>query len=310
VASIPVGKRPRGIHASPDGKFVYVALSGTPPSPPPKLDAQGNPIFQKGKGDDDDDDKNSDHAADGIGVIDVQRLAFVKKLAAGSDPEQFAVSADGKKIYIANEDVATASVINVADGKVEQIVRVGKEPEGVGLTPDGRFVYVTCETSGEVFVIAADTYKSVAHFVVGGRPRSIAFLPDGLRAFIPSESAGQIHLIDATKHEKLKTLQLPPGHRPMGTAVSRDGRTLYAGMGRAGVVCAIDTSTLEVVSTIKVGPRPWGVAVSPDGKFLYSANGPSNDVSVIDLTAGREIGRIKAGQSPWGVAIVPAAMGR
>ena len=30
VTTIPVGKRPRGIRASPDGKTVYVALSGTP----------------------------------------------------------------------------------------------------------------------------------------------------------------------------------------------------------------------------------------------------------------------------------------
>jgi len=30
AATIPVGKRPRGIHVSPDGKTVYVALSGTP----------------------------------------------------------------------------------------------------------------------------------------------------------------------------------------------------------------------------------------------------------------------------------------
>ena len=52
TATIPVGKRPRGIHASPDGKTVYVALSGTPIEPPPKLDANGNPIFQKGHDDD------------------------------------------------------------------------------------------------------------------------------------------------------------------------------------------------------------------------------------------------------------------
>src|ERR1700710_2392847 len=52
VATIPVGKRPRGIHASPDGKLVYVALSGTPVGEPPKLDAKGNPILHK----DDDDD--------------------------------------------------------------------------------------------------------------------------------------------------------------------------------------------------------------------------------------------------------------
>src|ERR1051326_4468317 len=54
VASIPVGKRPRGIIASPDGHTVYVALSGTPISGPPPLDAKGNPILHKGKGDDDD----------------------------------------------------------------------------------------------------------------------------------------------------------------------------------------------------------------------------------------------------------------
>src|SRR5579871_3583808 len=54
LATIPVGKRPRGIHASPDGKTVYVALSGTPIEGPPQLDAHGNPIFTKGKDDDDD----------------------------------------------------------------------------------------------------------------------------------------------------------------------------------------------------------------------------------------------------------------
>ncbi len=58
--TITVGKRPRGVHASPDGKTVYVALSGTPIEPPPKLDANGNPIFQKGHDDDDDDKVKSD----------------------------------------------------------------------------------------------------------------------------------------------------------------------------------------------------------------------------------------------------------
>jgi DNA-binding beta-propeller fold protein YncE len=50
IATIPVGKRPRGIHVSPDGKTVYVAVSGTPIEAPPQLDAHGNPIFEKKKG--------------------------------------------------------------------------------------------------------------------------------------------------------------------------------------------------------------------------------------------------------------------
>ncbi|MES1164928.1 MAG: hypothetical protein ABUR63_04170, partial [Verrucomicrobiota bacterium] len=34
TARIPVGKRPRGIKVSPDGKLLYVALSGSPRAGP------------------------------------------------------------------------------------------------------------------------------------------------------------------------------------------------------------------------------------------------------------------------------------
>jgi YVTN family beta-propeller protein len=301
IASIPVGKRPRGLHPSPDGKLLYVALSGSPISGPPQLDAQGNPILKKG---DDDDEKNSDHSADGIGVVDLQQKKFLRKIPAGSDPEQFAVSADGSRLFISNEDVATASIVNVASGKVEHIIPVKKEPEGVSLKPDGKLLYVTCETGGEIFVIDTALHKTVAQFTVGGRPRTVAFLPDGTRGFIPSESAGELHQIDAVNHKVLKTIKLPAGARPMGTAVSADGGKIYVTTGRGGTVCVLDTATLEVLGNIKVGPRPWGVALSPDGKYLYAANGPSNDISVVDLAEQKEIGRVKAGESPWGIAIV------
>ena len=303
VATIPVGKRPRGLHPSPDGKLLYVALSGSPITGPPPLDAQGNPIQRKGK-DDDDDDKNSDHSADGIGVVDFQQKELLKKLPAGSDPEQFAVSADGTRLYISNEDVGTVSILNASNGKVEHIIPVKKEPEGVTLTPDGRFVYVTCETGGEIFVIDTAASKSIAQFTVGGRPRTVVFLPDGTRAFVPSESAGTLHYVDSVNHKLLKTIQLPPGSRPMGTAMAADGKKLYVSTGRGGAVCVIDTATQEVLSSIKTGGRPWGLGISPDGKALYVANGPSNDVSVIDLSSQKEITRVKAGEGPWGIAIV------
>src|SRR6059058_6673569 len=40
-STIPVGKRPRGIRVSRDGRFAYIAVSGTPISAPPQLDAKG-----------------------------------------------------------------------------------------------------------------------------------------------------------------------------------------------------------------------------------------------------------------------------
>src|SRR6202035_1818854 len=149
LGTIPVGKRPRGIHASADGRTVYVALSGTPIAAPPQLDANGNPIFQKGN--DDDDNANADKSADGIGVVDVAQRKVIRKISAGSDPEEFSLSPDGKQLYISNEDVGTASVTNIATGKVEHIVVAGREPEGVKTTPDGKEFFITCETGGDVF---------------------------------------------------------------------------------------------------------------------------------------------------------------
>src|SRR5450631_1749291 len=95
IATIPAGKRPRGIHASPDGKIVYVALSGTPIEPPPQLDANGNPILHKNQTADDDD--ATDKAADGLGIVDAVQKKFLRKISVGSDPEQFAISKDGKR---------------------------------------------------------------------------------------------------------------------------------------------------------------------------------------------------------------------
>jgi YVTN family beta-propeller protein len=304
VATIPVGKRPRGIHASPDGRTVYVAVSGTPIEPPPKLDANGNPIFEKGH-DDDDDNAKADKTADGIVVVDVAQQKSLHKLSAGSDPEQFCVSRDGKRLFISNEDVGTATVLDTETGKIATFVPVGREPEGAGLSPDGKVFYITCETAGDVFAIDAETYKIISHLHVHPRPRSVDFLPDGSRAFVPSESVGELNVLDTAGQKLLQTIALPKGSRPMTVKVAPDGKKVYVSTGRAGTVCVVDANTFEVLNTIKVGARPWGIAISPDGKYLFSANGPSDDVSVVDLATEKEIARVPSPGGPWGVVVVP-----
>jgi YVTN family beta-propeller protein len=305
LGTVPVGKRPRGIHASPDGKTVYVALSGTPIAAPPQLDAKGNPIFQKSKDDDDDEGAKADKSADAIGVVDVATKKLRGKISAGSDPEEFSLSKDGTKLYVSNEDVKTASVIDIATGKVEHIVAVGQEPEGVATAPDGKRFYVTCEAGGDVYAIDTAAYTPVGHFKVNVRPRSMDFSPSAGVGFIPSESTGELNVIDTVNLKVLKVIALPPGSRPMSVKVAANGRKVYVSNGRAGTVSVLDSRTYELLNTIKVGVRPWGIALSPDGKFLYSANGPSDDVSVVDLDANKEIARVKAGSSPWAITVVP-----
>src|ERR1700722_13865168 len=232
LGSIPVGKRPRGIHAAPDGKTVFVALSGTPIAAPPQLDAKGNPIFQRGKDDDDDDNAKADKSADAIGVVDVAARKLTRKIYAGSDPEEFALSKDGTKLYVSNEDVKTASVVNIATGKVEHIVPVGQEPEGVATAPDGKRFYVTCESGGEIYAVETGGYTIVGHFKVNVRPRSMAFLPGGDIGFIPSESTGELNVIDTVNLKVSKVITLPPGSRPMSVKTASDGGKIYVSNAR------------------------------------------------------------------------------
>ena len=307
TGTIVAGKRPRGIHASPDGKIVYVALSGTPIEPPPKLDANGNPIFVKGHDDDDDDHAKSDKAADGLGIIDAVQKTFLRKIPVGSDPEQFAISKDGTRIYISNEDVGAATVLDAVTGNNLTFIPVTREPEGAGVRPDGKVFYITCETGGDVFAIDAETFKIVGHIVVHPRPRSIAFLPDGSRAFVPSESVAELNVIDTVNQKLWHVVTLPKGSRPQCVLVSPDGKKVYASTGRGGAVIVVEANTYEVLNTIPVGKRPWGIAFSPDGKYLFAANGPSDDVSVVDLATEKEVARVPSPGSPWGVVAVPDA---
>ncbi len=288
VATFKVGKRPRGIHAASDGKRLFVTLSGSPRMAP-GLDENRAP---------------ADKTADGLSVIDPVERKLIDRWHVGSDPEQFATSKDGKFAFIANEDDASASIVDLGSGQSRGKVKVSEEPEGVGVNPQSGEVYVTCEEKGEVFAIDPDQQRVIAKIETGGRPRSIAFVPDGSRAYVACENSGYVGVIDAASHKLLSKIQLPTGSLPMGTVISSDGKELYVSTGRGNTVVVIDTGKNAVATTIPVGNRAWGIALDPSGSKLYTANGASNDVSVVDLKSRKELRRIKAGDGPWGVAMI------
>ena len=63
MARVPVGKRPRGVKLSHDGKLLYVALSGSPRAAPGVDESKLPP---------------PDRAADGVGVVDLATRKLVR----------------------------------------------------------------------------------------------------------------------------------------------------------------------------------------------------------------------------------------
>src|SRR3954470_11613232 len=155
VKTIKLGKRPRGIAASPDGTKLYVALSGSPAAGP-GVDEKTLPP--------------PDRSADGIGVVDVKQGKLLTVFKSGTDPEQVAISKDGSRVFVANEDAGQLTVIDSATGATLDMFKVGDEPEGVTVSPDGNHVYVTSEDEGAVFVVDLAAKEVVKSIKVGPRP--------------------------------------------------------------------------------------------------------------------------------------------
>jgi YVTN family beta-propeller protein len=80
IATARIADRPRGVALSPDGKRVYLAVSWWRNGKQPRTNKER------------------------ILALDAQTLKAVREYAAGTDPECVAVSPDGKRLYLSNED--------------------------------------------------------------------------------------------------------------------------------------------------------------------------------------------------------------
>ena len=264
LGTMPVSKRPRGIHSSPDGRTVYVALSGTPIAAPPKLDANGNPIFE------------------GLARMTMMTMTTwvrqsggwyrcrrcCESAAHGQDqggigPRRVRTQPDGRKLYVSNEDVRTASIVDIGSGKVEHIILVGQEPEGVAVSPDGNRIYVTCETSGDILVVDAHTYKTLAHFKVPPRPRSWISAPmRPLASSLQSPPGCSMSSIRQLRRLR-KRSPCPKGSRPMRVRVAPDNAKVYVSDGRAGTVTVLDAHLMPSTAASKSASAPGASSYRP-----------------------------------------------
>ena len=293
IATIAVGKRPRGLKLNADGSLLYVAVSGLPKCPPSVPDAECAKLKR-------------DLQADGIARISTATLKLTGVLKSGSDPEQFDLSQDGKRLFVSNEDSAQATVLDTGNGSIVASVPLGHEPEGVRVAPNGKWVLVTSETDNALSLVDAQTLKVLKTIKVGVRPRDLAFTADSSVAYVSGEGDASLTRVPIPAGAPVtQVLQLPKTARPMGVVFDAVRKRVYMTTGRGGTVAvvALEGGVEKLVTEVPVGARPWGIALSPDGERLYTANGSSNDVTVVDTSSLRVVKKIPVGQGPWGVVL-------
>ncbi|MGW4785042.1 YncE family protein, partial [Streptomyces sp. NPDC004230] len=95
----------------------------------------------------------------------------------GSEPQDVAITPDGRRAYITNTTSNNVSVIDTTTNTVVATIPVGSDPWKLAINPNGRRAYVTTAATNNVQVINTTTNTVVATVPVGAFPDAVAITP-------------------------------------------------------------------------------------------------------------------------------------
>ncbi len=165
LATVGVGDHPYTCIVTPDGKTVYSSIWGA---------AQ-------------------------VAVLETDPLRVTGWIPADDHPNAMLLSHDGKRLFVANANTNTISVIDLAAGKAVERISVALYPNSPA----------------------------------GSTTNALVLSPDGKRLYTANADNNDVAVIDISEPGESKVLGfIPVGWYPTALAVSGDGETLYVANGK------------------------------------------------------------------------------
>jgi len=252
---------------------------------------------------------------DSVGFYNLADGAPVASVKVGHIPHEFVFSADRKSVYVTNYGTArwtdetpggnTISIIDLASKKVTGEIDLGRyhRPHGIELARSGK-LYVTCDMPSAVLVIDPVARKIERVLESGPKvlPHMLALAHDESRLYTANAGNGTVSVHDL-KTGAIRSIEV--GGVPMGLALTKDERTLYAATRTADTVVEIDTRKWAIRRTFKLEGQPVRLQLLPGEKQILASLIVDGAMAVIDLKSGRELKRMKVGINAEGMHIDP-----
>lgn len=195
IGTVPVGSRPMDVAFSPDGSNAYVtnyygaslsvintasrSVSATLPTGygPQSVVVRGDGVIFV--------------ACQFSNVVDVFGAAgnSLGTISGLTYPSGMALSSDGSRLYVANSNAATLSVVYTGTLQIIATVPVAASPTSVKLSTDGSLVYVVSQSMSSVTLVStALNAVSITVRGIGPYPFDIAVKPGSVTAPPPLPS--------------------------------------------------------------------------------------------------------------------------
>lgn len=203
-----------------------------------------------------------------VEVVDIATNTIVDTInfPANSATGAIAISPDGLKGYVINNNPSRISVFDTSDNTIiTEITTNISFPVDLSITPDGQKIFVANQGGG-----------------------------------------GNVVVIDAATNIATPIIGYPAGFVPLTVAVTPDGAKAYASNLTNSSISVMDVATNTWTTDIFGLPATFAIAFSPDSQKAYVVHQSTNNVSVIDVPTDNPTGTsIPVGSGPNDIAITP-----
>ena len=149
LSRTPTGPMPADVHGSPDGRQLFVGLTG----------------------------------GDGVEVFDIsgREPRSLKVIKTGKGAHAFRAAGDHRHLYVSNRVANTISKINMLTGEAVASYPAPGGPDCMDVSADGRWIYVSSRWARKLTVIDTETRQVVRQVKVGKSPHGVWTLEHAAR---------------------------------------------------------------------------------------------------------------------------------
>jgi DNA-binding beta-propeller fold protein YncE len=189
---------------------------------------------------------------------DSRDVTLAKRLPLAVMPSHMAFSNDSKTVFVTLQVSGELAAIDLPTQTVKWKMKVGPVPAGLWMTPKEQYLLVGMTGADYVAVVDWRNQKIVKTIHTGKGAHNFRSLDDGKHVAISNRVANTISILDEDTLTNVGDITgLLPG--PDDMELSADRRYLWVTFRFAKHVGVIDLTTHKLIQTIAVGRSPHGI---------------------------------------------------
>jgi YVTN family beta-propeller protein len=201
--------------------------------------------------------------ANAIYIVDTNTRSLVGQIPTGaSHTHMFVISPDGRRIYTANNEAGSVSVLDLRARTLLATVPISKRVQRISISPDGRFVFTQDQETPRIVVIDTANNAVVRSISLPRIAFSSIVTKDSHWLLANSES-GKLFVIDLASGTVTKTFDTPDVPvlpTPGEFALAPDGTHAYVSCPQGGTIEILNLKDWKLEEPIRLTKGVDGMA--------------------------------------------------